>query len=135
MNKCFNLQKKISILAPTVAASECIHASTQSALMSGIWRVLSILRDSPTVRWWLDGVKARRFTKQDENVWQHKARRKMSLKKNPHRSTRHILCCGFLIILGLQIKELGLSFFKCCKDRQKKELTVHFPDRKQMRKL
>lgn len=37
------------------------------------------------------------------------------LRKHTHRSARHVLCCRFLVILGLQIKELGLSCFKCCK--------------------
>lgn len=31
------------------------------------------------------------------------------------RSPGHILCCGLLVILGLQIEEFGLSRFKCCK--------------------
>lgn len=30
-------------------------------------------------------------------------------------SARNVLCCGFLVIFCLQIKELGLSCFKCCK--------------------
>lgn len=50
------------------------------------------------------------------------ARGEKSPAKHTHRSARHVLCCGLLVILGLQIKELGLSCFKCCERREKSRL-------------
>jgi len=41
-----------------------------------------------------------------------------------HRSPGHILCCGFLVILGLQIEEFGLSCFKCCKNTRKEVKSI-----------
>lgn len=93
---------------------------------AGIWRLLSVVGDNPAVRERRGSFQAKRFTKQDDYVrnrlW--RSQRVEVTRKHTHRSGRHILCCGFLVILGLQIKEFGLSCFKCCERREKSQLWV-----------
>lgn len=79
-----------------------------------LWETFQLLRREG------GGFQARRFTKQDDYVrnrlW--RSQRGKVTHKHTHRSGIHVLCCGFLIILCLQIKELSLSCFKCCKRQE-----------------
>lgn len=122
-------KKKISIL---VLCRGCrMHYNSCQYLQcvgnAGIWRLLSVVGYNPAVRERRGSFQARIFTKQDDYVrnrlW--RSQRGKVTHKRTHRSTTHILCCGFLVIFCLQIKELGLSCFKCCK-RQREEVTHRF---------
>lgn len=119
-------KKKISILVLAVAA-ECIPVSIYSAwVMLGfggcwaLWETIQLLGWKGRVS--RRGDALNRMIMSGNRLW--KSQRGEVTHKHTHRSTRHILCCGFLVILGLQIKELGLSCFKCCKRQGKSHLWV-----------
>lgn len=115
----FNLHhsKKISIL---VLCRSCrMHYNPCQYLQcggnAGIWRLPSVVGDNPAVRERRGSFQARIFTKQDDYV---KNRLWQSQREEVTGKHTHVLCCGFLVILCLQIKELGLSCFKCWKRRE-----------------
>lgn len=51
-------------------------------------------------------------------------------RTHQHTSVCHSLCCGLFVVLGLQIKELGLSRFKCYKRWEKMSVVNLFLSKK-----
>lgn len=85
--------------------------------------------DNPAVGEKRGSFQARKYTTQTDKAIDYDKARGKETHTNTHiESTRHILCCGFLIILGLQIEELSLSRFKCCKRTKMvlKKMKKHF---------
>ena len=120
IRECFNLHyEEISIFVLAVAA-ECITIpvsiySVRVMLGFGgcwaLWETIQLLGEQGGVSRQGDSLSRMIMSGTDYGG----ARREKSPTKHTHRSTRHILRCGLLVILCLQIKELGLSCFKCCK--------------------